>query len=72
MAPVKDLAAQRKVSLEQLVLAWTLRQPGLTHVLAGARTPEQASSNAVAGSLQLDTQELKLISDAANLWQGFA
>ena len=71
MAPVKDLAAQRQVSLEQIVLAWTLQQPGLTHVLAGARTPEQASSNAVAGSLELNAQELALVSDAANLWQGF-
>ncbi len=72
MEPVKELATQRRVSLEQLVLAWTLQQPGLTHVLAGARSPEQASSNAVAGSLALDEQEIKLISDAANLWQGFS
>lgn len=71
LAPVKSLARDRGVSTEQLVLAWTLSQPGVTHVLVGARDVEQASSNAVAGSLELDVEELSVIQQAADAWPGF-
>lgn len=37
------------MSLGQLVIAWTIAQPGLTHALVGARNPEQARENARAG-----------------------
>lgn len=72
LEPVKVLAADRSLSLEQLVLAWTLQQNGLTHVLVGARTAEQAISNAKAGSVKLSAEELKLITSAADQWNGFA
>lgn len=71
LAPVKSLARDRGVSTEQLVLAWTLSQPGVSHVLVGARDVEQASSNAVAGSLELDTEERSVIQQAADAWPGF-
>jgi len=72
LQPVKLLAQERNVKMEQLVLAWTLQQPGVSHVLAGARTAEQASNNAVAGSLKLSDDELNTISTAANQWSGFS
>lgn len=72
LAPVKSLARDRGVSTEQLVLAWTLSQPGVSHVLVGARDVEQAQSNARAGSLELDTEELSVIQQAANAWPGFS
>ena len=53
------------------MLAWTLSQPGVSHVLVGARTMEQAVSNAEAGSLDLDIEELGLIQQAADAWPGF-
>ena len=71
LAPVKSLARDRGVSTEQLVLAWTLRQPGVSHVLVGARNAEQAMSNAVAGTLNLDDEELSVIQHAADAWPGF-
>ncbi|MFK8083430.1 MAG: aldo/keto reductase [Granulosicoccus sp.] len=71
LAPVKSLARDRGVSTEQLVLAWTLCQPGVSHVLVGARDVEQASSNALAGTIELDTEELGLIQQAADAWPGF-
>lgn len=71
LAPVKSLARDRGVSTEQLVLAWTLSQPGVSHVLVGARDVEQASSNATAGTLELDADELSLIQQAADAWPGF-
>ncbi len=72
LAPVKSLARDRGVSTEQLVLAWTLQQPGVSHVLVGTRDVEQAASNAKAGSIELDAEELALITQAADAWPGFA
>ena len=72
LAPVKSLARDRSVSTEQLVLAWTLQQPGVSHVLVGTRDVAQAASNAKAGSIDLDAEELALITQAADAWPGFA
>jgi aryl-alcohol dehydrogenase-like predicted oxidoreductase len=49
----------------QLVIAWTLRQPGITFALCGARTPQQALDNARAGELTLSAGDLDLIQCAA-------
>ena len=72
LRPVKTLAMDRGVKLEQLILAWTLQQPGVSHVLVGARNAEQAKSNAVAGVLTLNDEELRIVSEAANSWKGFS
>ncbi|MFK7890773.1 MAG: aldo/keto reductase [Granulosicoccus sp.] len=72
LAPVKSLARDKGVSTEQLVLAWTLEQPGVSHVLVGTRDIEQAKSNAMAGSIDLDEQELAVIQQAADAWPGFS
>jgi methylglyoxal reductase len=53
-----DLATQHNCTLAQLVIAWTARQPGVTHVLCGARRASQAVENARAGSLVLGTSTL--------------
>lgn len=71
LAPVKSLARDRGLSTEQLILAWTLTQPGVSHVLVGTRDAQQAVSNAAAGSLELDEHELALINQAASAWPGF-
>jgi aryl-alcohol dehydrogenase-like predicted oxidoreductase len=61
LARIEPIADARGVSVAQLVLAWTMSQPGATHVLAGARNPEQARSNAAAGRIRLTAEELALI-----------
>ncbi len=71
MAPVKSLARDRDVAVEHLILAWTLMQSGVSHVLVGTRDVEQAVSNAAAGSLELDEEEFAMISQLANAWPGF-
>ncbi len=71
LAPVESLARDRRVTTEQLVLAWTLMQPGVSHVLVGTRDTQQAAVNAAAGAIELNTEELTLISQAANAWPGF-
>ena len=61
LSELKPVAERHKLSLTQLVIAWTASQPGLTHVLCGARTPEQAIENAAAGSVELPPEELEAI-----------
>jgi methylglyoxal reductase len=59
---IKPIADRHKLTPTQLVIAWTASQPGLTHVLCGARTPEQAGENAVAGSAELPAADLQAVS----------
>ncbi len=61
---IRGVADSHGVSLANLVVAWTLHQPGITGALVGARTVEQATENAIAGSLRLDSAELATIADA--------
>ena len=49
----------------QVVIAWTLQQPGITFALCGARNPAQARENAAAGRLRLAPAEVDAISAAA-------
>lgn len=59
-----DIAAQSGLTVAQLVIRWTLQQPGCTHALCGARNAEQARENAIAGDGTLDDQALAAISEA--------
>jgi aryl-alcohol dehydrogenase-like predicted oxidoreductase len=61
---IQPIADRHGLSIGQLVIAWTLAQPGLTHALVGARTPQQALENARAGDVTLDPGELESISAA--------
>ncbi len=64
LAEVRPIADVHRATVGQTVTAWTLAQPGLTHVLCGARSPEQAIENAAAGDLELTGDELSRIDDA--------
>jgi len=61
LAGWNDLTAKYDCTLAQLVIAWTVAQPGVTHALIGARNTAQASQNAAAGTLQLDDADLARI-----------
>lgn len=61
---IRPIAETRRLTLAQLVVAWTYHQPGLTHVLCGARTAEQVQENAGAGDVQLTSDELNTINGA--------
>lgn len=58
---LKPLAERKNISLTQLVIAWTLRQPGMTVALVGARNKEQALHNAAAADISLDADDLSFI-----------
>ncbi|MDJ1484000.1 aldo/keto reductase [Cytophagaceae bacterium YF14B1] len=59
---MRPMAEDKGITLSQLVLRWTLQQPGITIALAGARNAEQAVQNAKAGSVELTAEETALIS----------
>jgi aryl-alcohol dehydrogenase-like predicted oxidoreductase len=58
---LRSLAAEKKATLAQLVLRWTIDQPGITIALAGARNAEQAVQNARAAEIQLTKEEIGFI-----------
>lgn len=58
---LRPLAADKEASIVQLVIAWTLAQPGITLALVGARNAEQAIQNAKAGDLRLTKEEMSII-----------
>lgn len=58
---IRPLAEEKGATLSQLVIAWTLRQPGITVALVGARTEEQVKQNAGAMELELGDDELAKI-----------
>ena len=66
MNEVRPIAAAHGASEAQVVIAWTLQQPGITFALCGARSPEQARENAAAGRLRLSVDEITRISEAAS------
>ena len=59
------LAEKYKATPGQVALAWTLGRPGVTHTLAGARSPAQAVENAGAGRFALEAEEVQALADAA-------
>lgn len=58
---LRTIAEERNVTLSQLVLNWTIQQPGIKCVLAGARNPDQVLDNIKAAEFILSDDELKRI-----------
>jgi methylglyoxal reductase len=65
MEEVGPVAKAHNATAAQIVIAWTIQQPGITFALCGARNPAQAAENAAAGRIRLAPEELKSISEAA-------
>lgn len=64
MQVIRPVAQRHGASPSQIVIAWTLAQPGLTFALCGARNPDQARENALAGRLRLTSSDLEDITQA--------
>lgn len=60
---IKTLANDKNASLPQLVLRWTIEQPGITCALAGARDARQVKDNLGAMEFSLSEDEIKRIND---------
>jgi aryl-alcohol dehydrogenase-like predicted oxidoreductase len=62
LAKLEPLAREKKATVGQLVIRWTIAQPGFTIALVGARNATQAMENAKAGDIHLTSEELAFIS----------
>ncbi|MCE5199363.1 MAG: aldo/keto reductase [Armatimonadota bacterium] len=60
----KSIAVKHNITLAQLVIAWTIAQPGVTHALVGARNRNQAIENTAAGNVTLTQEEISVISNS--------
>jgi len=60
---LRDIAEKRSVPVPQVAINWARQQKGITTALVGAKTADQARSNAGAGDWDLSDEELKRIKD---------
>jgi aryl-alcohol dehydrogenase-like predicted oxidoreductase len=58
---LRAIAEARQVSLAQLVLNWTIHQPGVTVALVGAKRPSQVADSVEAVGWRLTDDELQQI-----------
>ncbi|HKJ62711.1 MAG TPA: aldo/keto reductase [Hyphomicrobiales bacterium] len=65
MEAIAAIADAHDATSAQVVIAWTVEQPGITFALCGARNPEQATENARAGRIRLSQDQINTISEAA-------
>lgn len=63
---IKPIADEKNATLAQLVLKWTIEQPGITIALAGARNAEQSIQNAKAIDIKLNDEEINFITVELN------
>ncbi|MGK2861664.1 MAG: aldo/keto reductase, partial [Chitinophagaceae bacterium] len=63
---LRPLAKEKNASLAQLVIRWTIEQPGITIALVGARNAEQAIQNAKAIEVKLSGKEIEMINHHLN------
>ncbi len=59
----QPVASKYNLSVGQLVIAWTAAQPGITHVLVGARNAQQALENARGGAVHLSAEDVQALND---------
>jgi aryl-alcohol dehydrogenase-like predicted oxidoreductase len=61
---LEKIAERHDKPIAQLAINWVRQQPGISSALVGARNPEQAEANAVAGDWQLSSEEQATINKA--------
>ena len=60
---IKPIASERGITVSQLVINWTIQQPGITTALVGARNRKQVLDNVKAADFMLSGGEIKLINE---------
>ncbi|MCP4177934.1 MAG: aldo/keto reductase [bacterium] len=66
---LNTIAASYKISLTQLIISWTIKQIGITHVLCGTKKLSHLIENAKSGNITLsDEDDIKIrnIANASN------
>jgi aryl-alcohol dehydrogenase-like predicted oxidoreductase len=78
---IREIARQAERSMAEIALAWTIQQPGVASVIAGARTESQLRENVsflenplsddTLAQLNRATEELKqILGTNADMWDG--
>lgn len=60
---MKAMSQEKNATLAQLVIRWTIEQPGITIALVGARNAEQSVQNAKAVNIKLSREEIEFINE---------
>jgi aryl-alcohol dehydrogenase-like predicted oxidoreductase len=68
---LRAVAARHETSVPEVALAWTLAQPGVTSVIAGARRPDQLVQNTAAVDLELTATDLAELDTVSALPPGY-
>lgn len=68
---VNRIAQEIERTPAQVALAWTLKQPGVTSTLLGARTPDQLRENVDALTIELSLEHLADLDQASSIELGF-
>lgn len=68
---VREVAADLGRTPAQIALAWTLRNPGVTAPIIGARTPEQLKDNLGALEVDLTDAHLSRLDEASAIELGY-
>ncbi len=63
---LRTISEERSVPTAQIAINWSIARRGVTSALVGAKTPQQARSNAAAGEWSLSEEELNRIEEAYN------
>ncbi len=63
---IKPVAERNHLTLAQLILNWTIHQPGITCALAGARSPEQVKENIKAADARISEEDFQFIHSELN------
>ncbi|RYZ29877.1 MAG: aldo/keto reductase [Chitinophagaceae bacterium] len=63
---IKPIAESHNATLAQVIINWTINQPGIGTVLIGARNEQQVKDNVGALSFSLSSEELSRITEASD------
>ena len=64
IAKIRQICEDIQQPMAHVALAWLLAQPGVTSVIAGARTPEQTQDNVQAVDLKLSPEIINELNEA--------
>lgn len=64
---MREIAADRGVSVAQIALGWVLHQPVVTSVLIGAKNEEQLADNLAAPAIELSADEMERLDTVSAL-----
>jgi len=63
---IRPIAEGYNATLAQVIINWTINQPGIGTVLVGARNAQQVKDNVGALNFTLSTEDVRLITEAAD------